>query len=91
MYADLTEAIKQVLQQRSLRQGALDVLRSQTSLAEASDSVKTYVLGQALPDLRRSNPILAATWGSLLDQAVSWEDVVYDLGWEPPPFEDIPF
>lgn len=93
MYLDLTEAVKEAIQAHGfLRNGARDVLRHQQTPDEAADALETYILGQALPEARRLNPILAAVLGALVKQRVDWVSLAYELGWEPPDtVEEIPW
>lgn len=92
MYIDLTETVKEAIQAHGyLRTGAQDVLRHQPTAGEAADALETYIVGQALPELRRLNPLLAAAVGKLVAQGVEWVDLAYDLGWHSPDSdEDIP-
>lgn len=92
MYIDLTDAVKTAIEAHGfLRDGAHDVLQHQQSLDEAAQALETYILGQALPELRRLNPLLAAAVGTLIKQGVEWVDLACDLGWTSPDSdEDMP-
>ncbi len=89
MYLNLTDAVREAIQTHGyLRDGARDVLQHQRSVDDAAGALQTYILGQALPEVRRLNPILAAVLGALVQQRVDWVSLAYDLGWQWP--EDIP-